>query len=70
MAMAEFTRPDGSLVLIEPNDVESCAPVPPSDSPGGGPLDVGTRISFKTGRHQDVKELLEEVRRRLDAAGA
>ena len=69
MALARFTRPDDSPVLIDPGEVRSCAPVPPPGSPLAGPLSQGTRITFKDRTHQDVKELIDEVERRLADAG-
>ncbi len=65
MSLVQFTRPDGAPILIESEDVHTCAPVPPRDSPLGGPLDQGTRITFKSGEHQDVRERLDVVRARL-----
>jgi hypothetical protein len=66
MSLAMFTRPDGSPVAINGDEVLTFYPVPP-DGPLAGPLKTGTRIEFKNGRHQDVKELVEEVARKLGA---
>jgi hypothetical protein len=68
MAFVTFTRPDDSPVSINSNEILSLAPVP-TEGPTIGPLTVGTRIAFKNGRHQDVKELVEAVERKLNAAG-
>jgi hypothetical protein len=64
MAFVEFTRPDDTPVSVNTDHVEKFAPVPTS-GPTMGPLTEGTRIYFDTGRHQDVKELQDEVHRRL-----
>lgn len=68
MAFVTFTRPDDSAVSINTVEVLSFAPVP-TDGPLTGPLKVGTRIAFKTGKHQDVKEPVEAVEKALNAAG-
>jgi len=68
MAFVTFTRPDDSPVSINTVEVLSFAPVP-TDGPLMGPLTIGTRIAFKNGKHQDVKELVEAVERKLNAAG-
>lgn len=68
MAFVSFTRPDGSPVSVSSGDVLSFAPVPTS-GPLMGPLTEGTRIVFKNGAHQDVKELQQAVADRLNAAG-
>jgi hypothetical protein len=39
----------------------------PPDGPLAGPLKKGTRINFRNGHHQDVKELVPEVTKRLNA---
>ncbi|MBO9560580.1 MAG: hypothetical protein J7515_18595 [Caulobacter sp.] len=67
MAFVSFTRPDDTPVSINTGEVLSFAPVP-ADGPLAGPLKVGTRIAFKNGKHQDVKELVEAVERRLNDA--
>jgi hypothetical protein len=66
MAFVEFTRPDNSPVVVNSAEVNSFSPVPP-DGPLAGPLKKGTRINFKNGHHQDVKELVPEVTKRLNA---
>jgi hypothetical protein len=68
MAFVSFTRPDDSPVSINTSEVLSFAPVP-TEGPLTGPLKVGTRIAFKNGKHQDVKELVEAVEKKLNAAG-
>jgi hypothetical protein len=68
MAFVSFTRPDDSPVSINTVEVLSFAPVP-TEGPLMGPLKAGTRIAFKNGKHQDVKELVEAVERKLNAAG-
>lgn len=67
MAFVEFTRPDNSPVVINTAEVVTVAAVP-KDGPLAGPLKTGTRINFRNGTHQDVKELLPEVTKRLNAA--
>ena len=67
MAFVSFTRPDGSPVSINSDDVLRFAPVPTS-GPLMGPLTEGTRITFENGAHQDVKELQQVVADRLNAA--
>jgi hypothetical protein len=64
MRTISFTRPDDTPVAINPDEVVSFAPVP-TEGPLIGPLKVGTRIVFRNKTHQDVKELYEEVARRL-----
>ncbi|MFO1149088.1 MAG: hypothetical protein U1E62_12005 [Alsobacter sp.] len=63
MAFCKFTRPDGSPVLVNPDEVVTCVDVP-KDSV----LKVGTRINFRNLQHQDVKELLDDVLAELNAA--
>jgi hypothetical protein len=60
MSLVELTRPDGSPVAINPDEVVQLAPVP-SQGPLMGPLAKGTRIVFRNQTHQDVKELQDEV---------
>jgi hypothetical protein len=67
MAFVSFTRPDGSPVSISSGDVLRFSPVPTS-GPLMGPLAEGTRIVFKNGTHQDVKELQQVVADRLNGA--
>ena len=67
MAFVQFTRPDGSSVAVNSQEVVTCIPVP-----GDGPLPAGegTRINFRNGTHQDVKEKLAEVTRKLGSGDA
>ncbi|MGH6835336.1 MAG: hypothetical protein ACREC9_07260 [Methylocella sp.] len=67
MSFARLTRPDGSPVAINPDEVVHLAPVPAS-GPLMGPLSTGTRIVFRNQTHQDVRELLDEVISLIDAA--
>ena len=67
MSFVRLTRPDGSPVAINPDEVVHVAPVPAS-GPLMGPLSKGTRIVFRNQSHQDVRELLDEVIARIDAA--
>lgn len=69
MAFVSFTRPDDSPVSINTVEVLAFAPVP-TEGPLMGPLKVGRRIAFRNGKHQDVKDLLEAVEKRLNAAGS
>jgi hypothetical protein len=61
---ATFTRPDGSPVAVNINEVVRFAPVP-ATGPTSGPLKDGTRLSLKNGENQDVKERQDEVMKRL-----
>jgi len=67
MSFVRLTRPDGSPVAINPDEVVHAAPVPASGALMG-PLTTGTRIVFRNQSHQDVRELLDEVIARIDAA--
>jgi hypothetical protein len=67
MSFVRLTRPDGSPVAINPDEVVQLAPVPAS-GPLMGPLSTGTRIMFVNQSHQDVRELLDEVISRIDTA--
>ena len=67
MSFVRLTRPDGSPVAINPDEVVQAAPVPASGALMG-PLSEGTRIVFRNQSHQDVRELLDEVIARIDAA--
>ena len=67
MSLVQLTRPDGSPVAINPDEVVHLAPVPTS-GPLMGPLSVGTRIEFRNMTHQDVKELMNDVIAKIDAA--
>lgn len=63
MAFVQFTRPDDSAVIVNAAEIVSAAPVPDN-----GPLKHGTRITFTNGGHQDVKELVADVLRKLNIA--
>jgi hypothetical protein len=63
MSFVAFTRPDNSPVVVDSRKVMHFAPVP-SD----GPLKEGTRIVFDNSTHQDVKEKVDEVTKRLTQA--
>ncbi len=67
MAFVQFTRPDNTPVSVNSEQIEKFAPVPTS-GPTMGPLKKGTRIYFLNKNHQDVKELQDEVQRRLEQA--
>jgi hypothetical protein len=67
MGYAQFTRPDGEPVYLKTEDIQDFAPVP-SDGPLMGPLSQGTRITFHNQTHQDVKELADDVERRIGSA--
>jgi hypothetical protein len=69
MSLVQLTRPDGSPVAINPDEVVHLAPVPTS-GPLMGPLTSGTRIEFRNQSHQDVMELLDVVIAKIDAARA
>jgi hypothetical protein len=67
MSFVRLTRPDGSPVAINPDEVVHVAPVPAS-GPLMGPLSTGARIVFRNQSHQDVRELLDDVIARIDTA--
>jgi hypothetical protein len=67
MSFVRLTRPDGSPVAINPDEIVHAAPVPASGALMG-PLSTGTRIAFRNQSHQDVRELLDEVISLIDAA--
>jgi hypothetical protein len=67
VSFVRLTRPDDSPVAINPDEVVHLAPVPASGALMG-PLSTGTRIVFRNQSHQDVRELLDEVIARIDAA--
>ena len=66
MAFVQFTRADDSPVAVNSAEVITFAPVP-ADGPLAGPLTKGTRINFRNGTHQDVKELVAQVVKKLNA---
>lgn len=65
MAFVTLTRPGGTAVIVNTDQIVQCAPVPESGSLAG-PQPTGTRIEFANRTHQDVVELVDEVRRRLE----
>ena len=67
MAFVTFTRPDDSPVSINTDRVIKLVPVPTA-GPTKGPLTDGTRIHFQNNSHQDVKELIQDVEAKLNAA--
>jgi len=67
MSFVRLTRPDGSPVAINPDEIVHAAPVPASGALMG-PLSTGSRVVFKNQSHQDVRELLDEVISLIDAA--
>ena len=58
MAFVQFTQPDDQPVVINTERIVTGVPVPPDGQ--------GTRITFTNGGHQDVKELIADVLRRLN----
>ncbi|UAK26351.1 hypothetical protein [Sphingomonas nostoxanthinifaciens] len=68
MPFVSFTRPDDAPVAINVREILKFYPVP-ADGAQKGALAIGTRISFRNGEHQDVKEYQGEVERRLTEAG-
>ena len=66
MAFVTFTRPDGTPVSINTDEVIKLSPVPTS-GPTMGPLSKGTRIQFRNNSHQDVKELVPDVEAKINA---
>jgi hypothetical protein len=62
MTFLQFTRPDDSPVIVNAREIVTCAPVPDESR-----LEQGTRITFRNGGQQDVKELVDTVLRILNA---
>lgn len=62
MNFVQFTRGDNSAVIVNVREIVTCAPVP-----DGSRLEQGTRITFRNGGQQDVKELVDAVLRILNA---
>ncbi len=58
MAFVQFTQPDDQPIVINTERIVTAAPAPPDGQ--------GTRITFTNGGHQDVKELIADVLRRLE----
>src|SRR5580692_8870116 len=67
MSFVRLTRPDGSPVAINPDEIVHAAPVP-ATGPLMGPLSTGTRIVFRNQSHQDVKELIDVVVAKINEA--
>lgn len=61
MGFVQFTRADDQPVVVNTDRIVIAVPVPDN-----GPLQQGTRITFSNGGHQDVKEPIAEVLRRLN----
>ena len=57
MAFMQFTQPDDQPIVINTERIVIAAPLPDGQ---------GTRITFTNGGHQDVKELIADVLRRLN----
>jgi len=64
MAFVQLTRADDSPVVVNIREIVTFAPVPQDAR-----LEQGTRITFRNGGQQDVKELVAEVLRVVSAAG-
>ena len=58
MAFVQFTQPDDQPVVVNTERIVTAAPMPPDGA--------GTRITFTNGGHQDVKEPIADVLRRLN----
>jgi hypothetical protein len=58
VAFVQFTQPDDQPVVVNTERIVTAAPMPPDG--------VGTRITFTNGGHQDVKEPIPDVLRRLN----
>ena len=58
VAFVQFTQPDDQPIVINTERIIAAAPAPPDGQ--------GTRITFTNGSHQDVKELVADVMRRLN----
>jgi len=58
VAFVQFTQPDDQPIVINTDRIVTAAPAPPDGQ--------GTRITFTNGSHQDVKELITDVVRRLN----
>ena len=54
MAFVQFTQPDDQPIVINTERIITAAPAPPDGQ--------GTRITFTNGGHQDVKELIADLR--------
>ena len=60
MAFIQFTRADNSPVVVNSEQIVTCAPVPDDSR-----LEQGTRITFRNGGQQDITELVQDVLRIL-----
>ena len=58
MAFVQFTQPDDQPIVINTDRIVTAAPAPPDGQ--------GTRVTFTNDSHQDVKELIADVVRRLN----
>jgi hypothetical protein len=58
MAFVQFTQPNDQPIVINTEGIITAAPAPPDGQ--------GTRITFTNGSHQDVKEFIADVVRRLN----
>jgi len=58
MAFVQFTQADDQPIVINTDRIVTAAPAPPDGQ--------GTRITFTNGSHQDLKELIADVMRRLN----
>ena len=58
MAFVQFTQADDQPIVINTDRIVTAAPAPPDGQ--------GARITFTNGSHQDVKELIADVVRRLN----
>ena len=56
MRFVQFTRADDSPVIVNVREIVTFAPVPDESR-----LERGTRITFRNGGQQDVKELVPAV---------
>ena len=61
MNFITVTRPDGSRIVLNPDNILSIADAPPPDSALAGAPTAKARITFSTQTHQDVRETLAEI---------
>lgn len=69
MDLITLTRPDGSAVAINVQEILAVAPVPELGSASSGPLSEGTRLSYRHGGHQDVTEGMAAIIEELEGLG-
>ncbi len=69
MAFIDLTRPDGSPVVVNTDEILMLTPAPRPEGASGGPLDGGTRIDFINKTYQDVKEAVDAVAKKLNLVG-